>query len=121
MIVGQIVTYAPQGPLGHILGGCPGVVRDTGLGFAVVAFGAILEPCQLTDLQPARLWWRRGRGAWHGPFPDWAEARGSLVAAGVKAEGLAHGATCPHGAETISGGWRHVLAWGGDDPPTRHG
>lgn len=121
MKAGDMVTYAPSGPLGHVMGGCPGLIKQKGQGFAVVAFGAMLEPCQLEDLAPAFLWWRRGRGTWQGPFNSWPDASASLSAAGVDPSGLEHGATSPLGAEIVSKGWRYKLAWAGVDPPARHG
>lgn len=120
MKAGDIVIYAPSGPLGHVMGGCPGLIKQRGQGFAVVAFGAILEPCQLKDIAPALLWWRRGRGAWQGPFTTWPDARDHMAGAGVDPSGLEHGAASPLGAEIISKGWRYVLAWGGVDPPRRY-
>lgn len=118
---GDMVTYRHSGPLGHVLGGCPGILRDKGQGFAVVAFAAMLEPCQLEDLAPARLWWRRGAGAWQGPFPAWPDARDHMAGAGVDSALLEAGALSPLGASVIIGGWRYRLAWAGDDPPRRYG
>lgn len=116
MKAGEIVTYAPGGPLGHVLGGCPGLVIETGEGFAVVEFGAILEPCPLDCLSPARLWWRKGAGDWQGPYDAWGEALALILPAGLES-----GLSDANGAEIISGGWRYRLAWGGEEPPERYG
>lgn len=118
---GDMVTYSPSGPLGHILGGCPGRLGGIGPRFAIVTFAASQQTCQLEDLAPAVLWWRRGLGRWQGPFATWADAMASLSGAGVDPAPFASGETCPLGAEIISGGFRYRLAWGGVDPPSRYG
>lgn len=121
MKAGDMVVHRHSGPLGHVMGGSPGQVKERGQGFAVVAFASILEPIQLADLAPARLWWRRGAGTWQGPFPSWPDARDHMAGAGVDPGPLAHGADSPLGASIISRGWRYRLAWAGDDPPSRYG
>lgn len=117
MELGAIVTYAPTGPLSHVMAGLVGEVREGGR----VQFGAMLEPVRPEHLNPARLWWRRGAGEWQGPFNGWPDARPSLAALCPDVDELESGVACPDGAEIVSGGWRYRIAWGSDDPPQRFG
>ena len=125
MLRGSVVLYGTGGHLSHILAGVPGRFQQHGADLDLVEFGGVLRRVCRADYGPARLWVRRGREPWRGPFPHWRATRAALVALygdrGEIAKGLEPGRARPCGAEIVSGGWRYRLAWGGDAPPVRDG
>jgi hypothetical protein len=125
MIRGAVVVYGSGGHLSHILEGTPGRWMERGADLDLCEFAGVYRRCARADLSPARLWWRKGPGKWQGPFRSYRAAMAALrLVAGDWGEvesALRHGRATPAGAETISGGWRYRLAWGGETPPLRHG
>ena len=122
MIRGAVVTYGRDGPLSHILAGVPGRWLSRDGDGDLVEFAGVLRRVDRVNVSPARLWVRRGLDPWRGPLTSWRACRAALAALygdrGEIANGLAPGRTSAHGAETISGGRRYRLAWGGDSPPS---
>lgn len=125
MLKGSIVIYGREGHLSHILADCPGRFMEPGTDLDLVEFDGILRRVMRADISPARLWWHKGCGKWIGPHTSYREAMETLsrvcATMGDVEPRLRAGRATARGAETISGGWRYRLAWGGDEPPARHG
>lgn len=121
MIRGAVAIVKPGSVLGPAMAGLPvRFIGQAGDSCRVEAHATryLVPRC---DLEPGRLWVRRGREAWQGPFPSWRDARAALDAPPGVVERLAAGRASPDGATCLAGGWRYRLAWGGASPPSRYG
>lgn len=117
MIRGGIYLVRPGGALGAALGGSPLVWRGEGLGDT----GAARLAVDRADVEPARLWFAKGR-EWRGPFRSYRAALAALPWPPDVLGALASaGRGKPLGAALVRNGWRWRLAYSGSDPPSRYG